>query len=403
VKEEIRRINKLVAEGKLSPDDAADLIEAMMGSGPADVSEAAEPATEGSGEPADSGKSKDPFRSLFDSIEKVVTEGKDSVNWDEVLKQTRDTAKQGIDKLKKGIDDISKGKLNVSWFTAQETRDVTLPLKYAPGKTMKIENPVGSVKVVGGFDEGAVIAKVRVKGATFEDAKKKAEEYTLIVEEGDHHVSIKQPDVVGLHVELEVQMPGHGAVEVKAESGDVEILESKGSARISTRSGDVVLRGLEGPIEVTAESADVRVDDSNTSSLVVTNKTGDISLTRVVGNMNVRTATGDVTVRQSSGKVVSVESVSGQVHVDLDQPVSGSLNIRTVNGHALIAAPDGCDCRVSLSTLRGEVACSLDLEDEARAEQRITGRLGAGAGTLDVSAVTGNITLEMHSTTVSES
>ena len=65
-----------------------------------------------------------------------------------------------------------------------------------------------------------------------------------------------------------------------------------------------------------------------------------------------------------------------------------------MNSSASIA--DGSDCRVSLSTLRGDVTTALKLEDEAKSDQRITGRLGSGKGSLDVSAVTGNVTLEMH-------
>jgi len=94
--------------------------------------------------------------------------------------------------------------------------------------------------------------------------------------------------------------------------------------------------------------------------------------------------------------VISIETASGNVTVDLEDAISGTLNVRTVNGNALIAVPDGSDCRVSLSTLRGNVHSGLPLEDEARADSRITGRLGSGTGTLDVSAVTGNITLELR-------
>jgi DUF4097 and DUF4098 domain-containing protein YvlB len=98
----------------------------------------------------------------------------------------------------------------------------------------------------------------------------------------------------------------------------------------------------------------------------------------------------------SHGKVIAIESVSGDVTADIDVPITGSVNIRTVSGDAMIGLCDGSDARVSLSTLRGVVTCAVELEDEAKADQRITGRLGAGSGALDVSAVTGNITVEIR-------
>jgi DUF4097 and DUF4098 domain-containing protein YvlB len=96
---------------------------------------------------------------------------------------------------------------------------------------------------------------------------------------------------------------------------------------------------------------------------------------------------------------MSFETASGNVTVDLDEAITGTLNVRTVDGNAMASIPDGSDCRVSLSTLRGSVHTSFALEDEARADSRVTGRLGAGSGTLDISAVTGNITLELRDQT----
>ncbi|HEY0868336.1 MAG TPA: DUF4097 family beta strand repeat-containing protein, partial [Fimbriimonas sp.] len=398
---EVQRITKLVAEGKLSPEDAADLIEAFS-SGEGAAAAAGAAATETAEEPMveeAEERPKDPLKSIVDSFEKLLKEGKDSVNWDEVGKQAKQAAKQAAEKIKTGVEEISKGKVNIGFFGAQATREVTLPLTLAEGQTLRIDNPCGSVKVVGGFDVGSVKADAKFRG-TFEDAKAKADAYTIIIEESDHQVMVKQPDVVGLCVDLEVQMPGTGWVEIRSESGDVEVIDTKAGARISTRSGDVKLRGLQGATEVSCESGDVVIQDSTAPSIGIENKSGDITIRRVQGNINARTAAGDVVVESCSGKVVSVESVSGNVHVDVEEPVSGSLNIRTVNGHANVSVPDGSDCRVSLSTLRGGVTCTLALEDEASTDQRITGRLGAGVGTLDVSAVTGSITLEMHDATV---
>ena len=91
-----------------------------------------------------------------------------------------------------------------------------------------------------------------------------------------------------------------------------------------------------------------------------------------------------------------MEATYGNVTVDLDEPLNGTLNVRTVNGDATVSVPDGCDCRVKLSTIRGEVHCGFDLIDEAREESRVTGALGTGNGTLDVSAVTGNVSLDLR-------
>lgn len=420
MREEVQRISKLVAEGKLSPDDAADLIDAFYASDRNEEVEAEPAATAGATPPppppgatagagSDGGYTtsssnghannrdahRDPLRALVDSIEKLTKEGLDSVNWTEVSKQARTSAKKGFDAFRSGIEDISKGKVNLGWLSTGEMKEVVLPLAISSGKTLKIENACGDVKVVGGFDRGTATARARFKGATLEDAKAKADAYTLIIEESDYMVLIRQPDISGSHIDLEIQLAGNAPVEIRAETGDIQVMDTGAGCRIMTKTGDIRLRGLNGVVEVTGESGDISIEDVVTPTLSVENKNGDIRAERVRGNMNVRTATGDVHLEKSGGKTLAVESVSGAIYANLAEPVTGTLNIRTVNGDVQLGVPDGSDCRVSLSTLRGDVSCAIELKDQAKQEQRITGRIGNGTGTLDVSAVTGDVSVEL--------
>jgi len=397
MKDEVRRIIKLVEEGKLSAEDAAELIEAFSGSQAKEAEH--EEAAAAAGETTDSGESgekKDFFKAFADAVDKIGQEAATAVNWKEVSEQAKSSAKKGFESLKTGLDQISKGKFEVGWFTSQETRKVELPLTLTASKTLRVENSCGDVKIVGGFDEGHVVAEARIRGNSLEDARAKADGYTLVIEESEHLVLIKQPDMSGLSVDLTIQIPEKRFVEVKTDSGNIEILDTKSGVRVNARSGDIHLRTLDGPVEVSAYSGNLEIRDVTTPTLSIETKSGNLDMKRIRGNINARTASGNVDLSQSSGKTIAVEAVSGNVTVDLEEPVTGSLNVRTVSGNSFASIVDGSDCRVSLSTLRGDVHCKVSLDDEAKADQRVTGRLGAGAGTLDVSAVTGNVTLEMH-------
>jgi hypothetical protein len=398
VKEEIARIMRLVQEGKLSPEDAAELIDAFTAT---ERSEAEEPQgeTPPPPPPPPPGHDKDPFRSFCETMENIGKEVSHSVNWKEVAAQIRTGAQKGVETIREGI---KSGKFNIGWFSAQEVREITMPLTFGEGKLLRIENPCGSVRIAGGFEDSSLSAKAHVRGADEEDARSKAEAYTIIVEESEHQVLIRQPDVTGLSVDLVIQLAQTSAVEVRTQDGNVSVYETGSSAKINTQSGDVHLRGLNGAIEVHVQSGDLVVEDSRTPSLSIENKAGDIKIVGVHGNMNARTASGDVKVRRCSGKSVAIESVSGDVSVDLEEPISGSVSIRTVNGDAALSISDMCDCRVSLSTLRGEVSSSVELQDEARLEQRITGRLGEGTGTIDVSGINGDIALRLRDATGEE-
>ncbi len=382
MKEEILRINRLVAEGKLSPEDGAELIEAFVAADKADATPPPPPPP------------KDPFKGMFDNLERTVK----GVDWKEIGGQVEQGAKRGFDAIKGSFEDLTKGKVSFGLFGNEEKREVRMPIAVPAHKRLRVENPCGDVRIIGRAESGTILADARVRGGTPDEARSRAQEYTVIVEESDSLVTIRQPDVSGLSVDLTIRLPESAAVEIRTEMGDVSVMEHPAAVRVNTRAGSVRVRGASGVVEISADSGDVTVEDVESPSVALDTKSGNLDLSRVRGNLNARTAAGDITLKESFGKVVALESVSGDVSIDLTEPVVGSLNVRTVSGGVTIDVPDGGDCRVSLSSLRGEVASSLPLEDESKTEGRTTGRLGEGNGTLDVSAVTGDVKLRMRST-----
>jgi len=263
------------------------------------------------------------------------------------------------------------------------------------GKVLRIENPIGDIHIHGGKEIGNVRAEASIRGASLDDAKAKADQYTLTIEESDHAVVIKQPDMTGLNVDLHIDLNGFAAIEVRAESGDIHIHETGAGVRINSRSGDIHLSGLNGAIEVSSDSGNVHVSNVTATILNIEHKSGDVSLENIRGNVSARTASGDVSAKRLESKVISLETVSGDIAVSLINAVSGTVNIRTVSGDATIEIPANSDSRVSISTLNGEVAFSGELSEEHRTAQRITGRIGEGTGVLDISAVTGDIAVHV--------
>ena len=397
MRDEVKRILRLVEEGKLSASDAYDLIEAFEGT----------PEEEGAPKSGDTpptpppptgedpqGSGKDPLKSLVEAIEKLGKDAANAVNWQEVAKQARESAHKASETIKAGFENVKKGG-GFGFLGTYESREVSLPLSVPEGKVLRIENPCGDVTIKGGLDIGTVRADAKFRGSG-DDVKSRANTYTIVIEETDSAVLIKQPDIPGLSVDLDIQLAGSASIEIRNESGDVVVKDTKANCRVHSKSGDVTLAGMNGQVEVGTQSGDIVIEDSTTTSLQAENKSGDITLRRVSGNANIRTASGDTAIRDCELKSLAVEGVSGDVDVDLRTPISGAVSIRTVSGNTLIGVPDGSDCRVALKTLRGRVTCAIPLQDEAKAEGQLTGKLGDGKGTLDVSAVSGEITVEMH-------
>lgn len=394
----------MVQEGKISADDAAELIEAF------DEADAQEPEAVGVSSGAGSASSgakreptagKDPFSAFMDTMEKFGRETAKSIDWKEISRQLRESTQQGIDALKHGLDQVNSGR-GFAWGGATEVREISLPLTVPDGKLLRVENQAGDIRISSGADLGNVTARAEFRGVTSEETKQRAAAYTLLIEESESVVLVRQPDIPNVTVDLVISLPNSVNVEVRSSSGDISVIDTKGSCRISARSADVRLRQLDGPVEVNLMSGDITLEDVSSPQVTLENKSGDLKLRRVKANISARTTSGDVEMSDIDGKTASVETVSGDIQAAFAVPVSGSLNFRTVSGNVELRVPDGSDCRVSLSSLSGDISSSLTLLDASESDRRLTGRLGEGGGTLDVSAVNGDIRLSMAKTPIQE-
>lgn len=211
MRDEVRRILKLVQEGKLSSEDAAELIEAFEEPGPASEEEKGEESPEAS---ADSEAERTPWAQLVEAIERLGREVATGVDWKHVAEQARSSARKGVDAIRVGVERIRAQDFDLPWNSNAEVKEVDLPLSLPQGKTLKIVNPCGRIKVEGGHPVGSVKAKAKIRAASQDDARQRAELYTLTLEESDRAVLIRQPDLSGLEVELTILL----------DTGDVEIV-----------------------------------------------------------------------------------------------------------------------------------------------------------------------------------
>ena len=147
MKEEIRRIMNLVKEGKLSPEDAADLIDAFA-STPEEAAAETESSDEAAADgetppppppgatppPPPGGPEKDPVKGFVDWVEGVARDVTKSVNWEDVARQVREGAKKGVVGLHVNIENLRKGRVNFPWGSAYETRNISLPITVPRGR-----------------------------------------------------------------------------------------------------------------------------------------------------------------------------------------------------------------------------------------------------------------------------
>lgn len=389
MKDQVLRILKMVQEGRLTPEDAYDLMDAFCNF---DGAPNGEPAEQKAAETKDS---EDPFRAFVDKMEKLTKQAFDSVEWSQVAGHVKSATAKGMEALKTSVGEMSKGEFKFFWGGLNEKAEVELPLNIQPGGTLRIELRHGDVVVHGGSSPAKLKCSALIRGKSREEAKEHAEKWTAVLEEGEGFTSMRQQDDT-VSQDVEVWIPEGVKLDIKLDSGDLKVTNTKAGCKVNSRHGDVSLQGVEGEVSISTGAGDVSIRDSNCNSVAAETKSGDVEVQRVTSQINIRSANGDIACREINSKQVTLEAVNGDITLDFASPTDGAHSVRSVSGDILVDLASGSNLRVSLATLSGEVHNRTKLEDEAKSKDRVTGRMGEGAGTIDVSAISGDVTLGMQ-------
>ena len=154
--------------------------------------------------------------------------------------------------------------------------------------------------------------------------------------------------------DLVVKVPAASSIAVNTVSADLTVRGLRGSQRLQSVSGDVETEAAAEDVECKTVSGNVRVNGSGQRGLLtVTTVSGDASVTRVAGEVNGNTVSGNFTVslgeasrsrlRSTSGDLgvrgrlatdarMDFESISGNVRLDLEGPVSAEFDVSSFNG-----------------------------------------------------------------------
>jgi DUF4097 and DUF4098 domain-containing protein YvlB len=121
---------------------------------------------------------------------------------------------------------------------------------------------------------------------------------------------------------------------------------------------------------------------------------GAVRLTEVNGRFTIDSTNGRVMGRAVSGGL-EAQMVNGMVIVQMAS-VTGDVKVTTVNGHAILGLPPHTNATVEASSLNGAVVVqdSLPIVATTKDRQRLSGRLGTGAGPkIELRTTNGNVRL----------
>ncbi|AUG79641.1 hypothetical protein CFP65_4924 [Kitasatospora sp. MMS16-BH015] len=164
--------------------------------------------------------------------------------------------------------------------------------------------------------------------------------------------------------------------------------------KVGTVSADTTVSGIAGRVSVNGASGETTLvgisgrTDANTVS-------GAVTAQALSGELRAHSVSGDLTVIAGTADRIAAKSVSGAVTLDLDVRTAAEISVSTVSGPVGIRLPSLADTKVELGTTSGDLSSTFEelTVNGSWGAKRLSGEIGSGAGKLQVTTVSGAVTV----------
>lgn len=257
------------------------------------------------------------------------------------------------------------------------------------GKVL-ISNPRGEIRVYG-WDK----PEVRVKG----DLDDRTEAFTFEVDGYVTEIRVKIPENThfGNGSDLEIHVPIQSKVKFNGISTDLEISGIEGGVDIGTVSGEVAAEAIIKRLSINTVSGNVQVSQ-NTGRMKVVSVSGSLDLASKAIEVSLSTVSGDVNVGLGDFESLDLSTVSGEVDVSGDLKKSGHISMNSVSGDIELRLDQPVDARISVKTGPGGDIVNQFTDDDPEeifpAQMTLQTTSGRGLGRIKINTVTGDVRLK---------
>lgn len=397
----------MVAEGKLTPEEADALLEALeeeVGSPKAgDASGASGRKPETSWRRSeDAGRDRGTERPRSYAEQLLGGDlNKLGSTLEEVLDRVRDELKQLPEQLSRLA--IDKG----GWFwNLSGHREVirchrrqAWPASSGP---VKVVNARGDV-TIDTWDEDAVDveAELVVSGDLSDEGRYALQEAGVTLEVRDDALLVRAFDASPYRVwgvrlagaDVRVRVPRGVSVDVSSIHGDVEARGDLGEVRAEAVHGDLELSGGRSRLKASTRNGDISINRFEGQGLEIDSTHGDVSLLATATSIRVNTVRGDVKLTVRGCREARVDTVSGDVEVQAELESGATCEVHTVHGNADVSVKVDGGLQVSLEAASGDVECLLPLDQVQKGRRSLSGSRGDGATRVRLTSMHGDLTL----------
>jgi DUF4097 and DUF4098 domain-containing protein YvlB len=257
-----------------------------------------------------------------------------------------------------------------------------------PDGLVEIENPAGSIHVVG-WDKNEVLVTgalgARAEGLEFHGGARRT---TISVEIHGNPHSVRSDLKVQVPAGSRLQIEGFAAtIRVEGVNGPVTAETVNGSITMTGGSKEVDLQSVNGSVEVTSPATRVHAEAVN----------GSVTVREASGEVEASTVNGTLTVIGGTFTRASLETVSGRIVFEGGLSRSASLSAESVSGSVDLTLPASVAADFEVSSFSGNI--DNELGPPARkasrwtSEKELSFSTGDGGARVSVETLSGHIRL----------
>jgi hypothetical protein len=384
--EERMKILQMLADGKITADDAAKLLDA--------IAEPRRPAAPGGA------FAEDIKRTVEGVLQAIPKESIDDVRdvVREVVREGRDVAHEWRRWAHRGWGGRWGGKFSISFGEGHVATAPFEDVRATSANRLVLRNTRGDVRLSQSADgQLRVRAQRRVRAPDPRDAERLAERLPIEIREEGDAVVVEGPGARPFHerirVDFDIEVPERMATDLHLIRGDVHVATLAQALAVSVVRGDVHVDNC-GSIAAQLTSGDITVRHAGGDVAVQTTR-GDVAVAGASGDAAISTRRGDISLRSDLAGHIAISAMRGDVALRVGRfAAGGTAAIKTLHGDVVVAVPPSASCRFDASTLSGNVRTSLPLREVVADRRRLSGVLNAPDVAVAVSTTHGDIALQ---------
>ncbi|QHJ12914.1 hypothetical protein FX988_03172 [Paraglaciecola mesophila] len=200
-------------------------------------------------------------------------------------------------------------------------------------------------------------------------------------------------------VNADVSLNGiHGGVNAQTVNGEIDAQKLSGRLQLESVNGDIQADSLEGDVTIETVNGDIRSQSTNGQEDRYKSVNGDIKVTSRSKALRVTTVNGDVKLAMQEIKFADLETVNGELSMDLALADGGELQATTVGGEInLNFAPDVSALFDIRAHAGGKIVNRLTHDkvqkDKYGPSSWLATSTGQGQGKVSISTVNGRVSI----------